>query len=238
MIKTVELNDKIVRYYLERKDVKNINLRIKPDMSVRVSANFLVSDKTIEDFLKLKANYILNALNYYSELKRYEQKPKEFIDGETFRLLGHEYRLKILEDKSNIVEIDGAFILLHIKDKNNFGMRKRTMDNWVKKVCEKTLKSVCDEAYLRFQKYGIDYPELRFRNMVSRWGSCQPKRKVLTFNIALIEMPISCVEYVVVHEFTHFLYPNHSKMFYQSLATFMPDWKERKRILDNNYSIL
>ena len=68
--------------------------------------------------------------------------------------------------------------------------------------------------------------------MISRWGSCQPKRGSLTFNIALIEAPISCIEYVVVHEFTHFLQPNHSKMFYTQLTMFMPDWMERKKLLE------
>ena len=47
-----------------------------------------------------------------------------------------------------------------------------------------------------------------------------------------IEASISCIEYVVVHEFTHFLQPNHSKKFYQQLAMFMPDWEARKTILE------
>ena len=94
------------------------------------------------------------------------------------------------------------------------------------------IQSLCDAVFPKFQKYGIDYPEIRFRNMVSRWGSCQPKREILTFNYALVEAPLASVEYVVVHEFTHFLQPNHSRKFYQQLAMFMPDWEERKNILE------
>ena len=104
----------------------------------------------------------------------------------------------------------------------------------MKSRCETILFAICESVYPKFKKYGVEFPELRFRNMVSRWGSCQPKRKVLTFNISLIEAPLACIEYVVVHEFTHFLQPNHSKKFYSQLAMFMPDWKERKRILEKN----
>ena len=70
--------------------------------------------------------------------------------------------------------------------------------------------------------------------MTSRWGSCNFVRKILTFNYALINAPIECVEYVIYHEFTHFIEPNHSKKFYNQLAMFMPDWQERKMMLEKN----
>lgn len=234
MIKKTELNGKVIEYDLQRKPVKNINLRIKSDLSIYVSANNSVSDKVIEDFIKSKSDYILNALAHYEELIKYAPKPKEYVDGESFKLLGHELRLKLSEGKKNQVASDGVFLFLQVKDVNDYELKKKTVNKWIKAQCVDTIKSVCESVYPKFSKYGVDFPELRFRNMVSRWGSCQPKRKILTFNIALIEAPLSCVEYVVVHEFTHFLQPNHSRRFYQQLAMFMPDWQERKKLLEKN----
>lgn len=234
MIKTIDLHDRVISYNLERKNVKNINLRIKADQSVYVSANSNVSEDIIEDFLHSKADYILKALDHYADIAKYEPKPKQFIDGESFRLLGHDLRLKVVGGKRNSVESDESYLTLTVKDPANFKMKQSTMDKWMKSRCEAILFAVCESVYPKFQKYGVEFPELRFRNMVSRWGSCQPKRKVLTFNISLIEAPPACIEYVVVHEFTHFLQPNHSKKFYSQLAMFMPDWKERKMILEKN----
>ena len=57
---------------------------------------------------------------------------------------------------------------------------------------------------------------------------------IITLNQHLLEMPVSCIEYVVLHEFCHFLYPNHSKDFYAILSTLMPDWQQRKKLLDKN----
>ena len=235
MIKQIVLNGRTISYDLERKNVKNLNLRIKPDQSVFVSANHLVAEATIEDFLTSKSEYILKALDHYEEQQKYIPKPKEYVDGECFRILGHELRLKVSSASKNEAFSDGAFIHLKVKDTTNYDIKKRTMDKWIKQQCQITLQEVCTSVYPKFQKYKVDFPELRFRNMVSRWGSCQPKRKVLTFNIALIEAPLSCIEYVVVHEFTHFLQPNHSRKFYQTLAMFMPDWKERKALLGKIY---
>lgn len=228
------LNGREVVYTLERKNVKNINLRIKADQSVYISANPTVSQATIDVLLNEKSAYILNALDRYAELLKYAPKPKQYVDGESFRILGHDRRLKVVRGKKNMVESDESFITLTVKDVSDVGLKKSVMDKWLQKHCKEMVTAICKAIYPKFQKYGIAYPQCRFRNMVSRWGSCQPKRGVLTFNYALIEAPISCIEYVVTHEFTHFLQPNHSKKFYTQLAMFMPDWKERKNMLEKN----
>ena len=234
MIKTINLKGHEISYRLERKNVKNINLRIKADQSINVSASVRVSDNVIEEFLRAKAEYILRALDHYAEIVKYAPKPKQYVDGESFKILGHDRRLRVVQGKRNTIESDESYITLMVKDPADLELKKKTMDRWMKNYCKEILLAVCESVYPKFQKYGVEFPELRFRNMVSRWGSCQPKRKILTFNIALIEAPLSCIEYVVTHEFAHFLQPNHSKKFYGQLAMFMPDWQERKKILEKN----
>ena len=232
MIKNISLNGVSVVYHLQYKSVKNINLRIKHDGSVFVSANHTISEKSIEDFLSSKAQYILKALDYYNELARYAPKPKMYVDGETFKVLGRELRLKVFPNRKNAVSSDEAYIYLYVKDVNDYTAKKKLMDRWLSKICEDTIKSLCVEIFTKFQKYGVEFPDIRFRYMTSRWGSCQPKRKRLTFNYALLELPVSCIEYVVIHEFTHFLQPNHSQKFYRQLFMFMPDWEKRKELLE------
>ena len=41
------------------------------------------------------------------------------------------------------------------------------------------------------------------------------------------------IEYVALHEFAHFIHPNHSKDFYNLVENLMPDWKERKQMLQD-----
>ena len=79
--------------------------------------------------------------------------------------------------------------------------------------------------------YGIRCEKLQIRRMTSRWGSCIPSKGKITLNSRLIEAPGEAVDYVVLHELAHMKYPHHQKSFYDFIARFMPDWKERRDML-------
>ena len=65
MIREIEINNTKIRYDLQYKKVKNINLRIKPDGSINVSANRRVPQKAIDEFVMSKAEFIIRALDKY-----------------------------------------------------------------------------------------------------------------------------------------------------------------------------
>ena len=96
---------------------------------------------------------------------------------------------------------------------------------------KQTILKMCEKAYPYFEAMGIKYPEIRFRKMVSMWGNCRSASRTLTFNTNLKFAPPECIEYVVLHEFTHFLQANHSKLFYLELEKTCPDWKQRRKQL-------
>ena len=174
--------NKFISYNLTYKKVRNINLRIKPDGSIHVSANKRVSQRVIEGFIISKADFIFKALKMYEN--RTEQPQKQYF-----------------------TENEIPDIILRL----------------------------CEKAYPYYEKIGIKYPQIKFRKMVSRWGSCHPTKGILTFNTNLMYAPYECIEYVVWHEFTHFLQANHSSEFYKELSKVFPDWKVwRKKLKEIN----
>ena len=88
MIKEIVLNGKRLEYDLQRKDVKNINLRIKADRTIFLSANPCVSQEVIEEFIESKSEYILKALAHYEELAKYAPKPKQYVTVKLSEYLG------------------------------------------------------------------------------------------------------------------------------------------------------
>ena len=78
---------------------------------------------------------------------------------------------------------------------------------------------------------GGQRPTLKVRSMTSRWGVCVPAKRQITFALQLYNMPEAAQIYVVVHEYCHFLVPNHSPAFWAQVEKILPDWKERRKLL-------
>ena len=75
---------------------------------------------------------------------------------------------------------------------------------------------------------GVKAKKLDYRNMRSRWGSCQPSTGRICINVRLALYPPECLEYVVVHELCHLLVSGHGPDFHQLMTRVMPDWKQRR----------
>ena len=232
MTRTVILGGREIRYEFQRKKVKNVNLRIRADGSVAVSASRSVPEEKIEEFLLEKAGFILRTLDRFEEERKKMPLPARYEEGERFPLFGQDLTLHLLKGTKNRAAQNGTVLVLTVTNPDDFELKKRTLESYADRRCKETITDICETVYPLFAARGVLYPELRFRRMTSRWGSCRPKAGILTFNKRLAACPIPCIEYVVMHEFTHFLQPDHSARFWETLASFMPDWKARKQALD------
>lgn len=232
--RTVCLGEQSLTYSLERKAVKNLNLHVRKDGSVYVSANSRVPAKMVDEFLVSKEQFILNAQKRFREQAEMKPQPKQYVSGETFYIQGRDLRLKVSQATKDRVCSDGIHIFLETKDPSDFAKKQRMVEKFIDQQCRDTFNEIASEIYPIFQKYGVSMPTLRIRTMDTRWGSCLAKKGIVTLNKRLLEAPRNCIEYVVMHEFCHFIHPNHSKQFYAFLTMLMPDWKERKKILDGN----
>ena len=126
----------------------------------------------------------------------------------------------------------GDSLVLWTKWPDHYPHKKNMMEKWMRFFTRKTFSEIIDWAYPQFVPYGAPYPVWTVRAMTSRWGSCQPQTGKITLNSKLIFYPKEAIEYVVVHEFAHFAHPDHSKAFWALVAEIMPDYKERKKLLN------
>ena len=232
--RTVLFEGKSIAYLLEYKAVRNLNLRVRKDGSVYVSANPSIPEETVDDFVKSKGDYILSALAKFEELAQYMPQPKQFVSGETFQILGRGLRLKVSKGEKNDLISDGLYIYLQVKDPLDFARKKSMVTKYLDEQCKTVFHEVLQAIYPPFQKYDVPMPALRIREMDTRWGSCLAKKGIITLNKRLLEAPRNCIEYVVMHELCHFIHPDHSKQFYGFMTMLMPDWKERKTLLDQS----
>lgn len=234
MQRIIQIEGRPLQYSLERKNVKNLNLHVRKDGSVYVSANAAVPEEKIDEFLISKGTFIKNAQNKFREQEQYKPLPKQYVSGETFYIQGRALRLKVVQSDKDKIYSDGVYLYLEVKETQDFVKKERMVTRFLDGQCKAVFSEIVEEMYPVFQKYGVAPPTLRIRSMDTRWGSCLPGKGVITLNKRLLEAPRNCIEYVVMHEFCHFIHPNHSKHFYDFLSMLMPDWKERKKVLDKN----
>ncbi|SHH16005.1 M48 family metallopeptidase [Desulfosporosinus lacus] len=230
---TIKFGEKEIEFELQRKNVKNLNLNVKPDMTIVVSANENVPLEFVLNFVKEKAPWILKNVSYFKDVQPENSTKKDFVSGESFKYLGKQYRLKVEErDSDEYVKYFQGFIYLYVKDRKNYNRKEKLMNDWFREKAGLNFKMSLERVYPIIEKYGIKKPEIQIRTMKARWGSCVKDKNILLLNYELIKAPKYCIDYVVLHELIHFKYRNHDGEFYNFMTSLMPDWKQRKEILD------
>lgn len=232
-VRTVFYRETAISYTFERKNVKNINLRVKPDGEVYVSAPVRISLERVDKLVSEKGDFILNAREKFAERLKNAPKVHEYQSGEHFYILGREYELEVKEGRKGAYT-EGGKLCIETKNVENFQEKERQFQHFRNELCREVFAKQADKIYPIFKAMGVPVPTLKMRDMKSRWGSCIPQKGIITLNKRLIAAPEECIEYVAMHEFCHFIHPNHSKDFYSLLTKLMPDWKGRKALLNRS----
>ena len=123
---------------------------------------------------------------------------------------------------------------MYVKDKNNRTHKENLLEQWFREKAYEWFQQILDHLYPMVQSYGILKPSIQVRQMKARWGSCLYKKNTILLNFDLIKAPKYGIEYVILHELIHFIHRNHTIEFYALLSVLMPDWRERKAILDQD----
>ena len=222
--------EKILGYEVHRKKVKNINLRIRPNMEIYISAPMNLHSDYIENFIRSKEKLIKQVLQKIEEAKQ-NQLPSQYLSGEKHKYLGKEYELEVKQGNSNRVSIkEGKIILTVISNIfENSDEKKKVMEKWYFENAQKVFVNTI-QKWLEILDESIE--KLSIKPMKSRWGSCNYVKRYINLNTELIKRTQFEIEYVVLHELTHLKYPNHGKGFYRYIENYMPNYKMAEKMLN------
>ncbi len=230
-------NGKKYDFYIIRKNIKNINMRIHSNKEIIISIPKKITNEYVKRFVLKKIKWIQNKQEFYEKILLIKES-LNFENGETVYILGNQYRMIIKKAEENQVFIKDNYVCIQVKEKY-FSDKKyieKMYNTWIRLYSINILKELVIQYQGKLNKYNIPIPNIEIRKMKTRWGTCIPLNKKVIFNLSVIKVPKCCIEYVVLHELAHFKYMNHSKDFYNFITIFMPDWKERKKLLDEKYS--
>ena len=151
--------------------------------------------------------------------------------------MGRHYRINIKQSQNFYIEFDDLTINIYSKDKENLEVIQQEYNSYIKQKMYTFFSDVLDRLYPVVRSYHIAKPELKIRKMQSCWGNCNRSKQIITMNEFLYKASPLCIEYIVLHELSHLIYPYHDKNFYNFIELHMPDWKERKKLLNSYYAV-
>ena len=206
----VEIDKHILEVFITKKRQKNTYIRVKEDLNIYVTTNYFT---TKEDILKLIENNKTSISRMITRQEKKQQKEKEFT------YLGKKYNLVLINSKEITL---GLETILY----NNL----ENLHKWLVKQANSIFLEELNKMYNIFP-VNIPYPSLTIRQMKTRWGVCNTKTKRVTLNLELIKKDLKYLDYVIVHELSHFIHPNHSKNFWNLVSKYCPNYKQARKDL-------
>ena len=216
---------------VERKRIKNMHLSVyPPDARVHLSMPDYLTDDDAKSFIIQKWDWI--RLQREEVLTQPRQTERQYVSGESHYLFGRRYQLIVEELPHNVnhIELRGDKIYMFLVPGTPTEERDSLMQTWYRFQLKKELTPMIERWA---QKLGETDYTWQIKKMKTEWGSCVKSKHFLTFNLSLARVPAECIEFVIVHEFTHFIVDNHNKVFEAMMTRRLPNWRSLRTKLNN-----
>ena len=205
---TYVVNDIEYEVVIEKKNNKNTYIRIR-DNKIYITTNYFSSKNYIK--------YLLD--KNYDVIKKMIEKNNQRLERSS--------KFYYLNKKYDIVFVN--YCDIEINDNKIFVKSEDYLNKWLKKQIEIIFKERLDYIYNLFEER-IPYPKLKIRKMKTRWGVCN-KNNSITLNSELIKYGYEQIDYVIVHELSHFIHFDHSKNFWSLVNKYCKNYKEIRKSL-------
>lgn len=216
---------------VERKPIKNMHLSVyPPDARVHLSMPDYLTDEDARAFILQKWDWVLRKRE--EVLLQPRQTDRQYVSGESHYLFGRRYQLIVeeLPDCLNMIELRGNKMYMFIKPGLTLLERHKVMGAYYKAQLQKELKPMIDRWAEKLGETGYEW---NIQQMKTEWGSCVKSKRKLLFNVELARVPTECIDFVIVHEFTHFIIDNHNKFFEALMTKRLPGWRSLRTKLNN-----
>ena len=204
----IGINGKIYDVDIIKKNNKNTYVRVKNGRIV-VTTNYLTGKNSIIKLIRDNEDSIISMIN--KDSKRIEK-------SDNFYYFGNKY------------DVIYGFKDIDISDDKIYVYDKKSLDKYISKNIYDIYLDRLNYWYNIFEE-DIPVPNLKIRKMTSRWGVCNIRNHNVTLNYQLSKYDISCLDYVIVHELSHFIHPNHSRDFWNLVSKYYPRYKECRKML-------
>lgn len=204
----IEIDDKIYEVEIIKKNNRNTYIRVK-NGKIIVTTNYLTPRSSIVKLIKDNQNSLVKMIN--TDNKKQDK-------ASNFYLFGKQY------------DVIYGFKEIEIDNDRIYAPNKKELEKYLLNDIRKIYQARLNYWYDIFEEK-IPVPNLKIRKMTSRWGVCNTKNHNVTLNYELSKYDITCLDYVIVHELSHFIYHDHQRDFWNLVSKYYPKYKEARKML-------
>jgi len=227
----VQFGGETIPFTLEMRQRRQLSISVHPDRRVTVLAPVDCSLADVLARVHKRAAWITRQRTYFEQFHPLPHE-KRYVSGETHLYLGRQYRLKIQNAAAESVKLMGSYLHVATAHCHDTLQVKWLLDDWYRNHASGIFHTRLLQCLDAAPSLRMPPPAIIIRRMSRRWGSCTKAGNIL-LNLDLVQTPLYCIEYVIMHELCHLRMHNHSPGYYRLLSRCMPDWEKRKRRLDS-----
>lgn len=214
---------------LNRKAIKNLHISVlPPDGRVRASVPEYMTDAAMRMAVIRRIPWIKKQQNNF--VKQPRQSEREMVNGECHYLWGRRYRLNVVAHiGKHEAKLNRGRLHLYVSPVVMAEQKMLVLTTYYRNVLK---KRISDLLPIWENKIGVTVAAWGVKKMKTKWGSCNTQAKRIWLNLELAKKPPECLEYILVHELVHLLERNHNDRFKAHMDKLLPDWLERKALLN------
>ena len=220
-----------IPYTIVYKRIKNINLHLREDGSISVSAPHGTPVHSIEEMVLAFAEKRLAFIE--ARAAAWAKRDRPIASGDRILLFGKLYTIRLEVGRISRLLKTETELIVTLPPNSAHTEYERCVYDYVYRLAKATIYDILIKMYHRHFRSSFSIQTVEFLETNAYWGKCWHLRGTLEFNVRLIHASLSAIEAIVMHELVHFLHPNHSKAFYQTVESYMPDYRKRRNELKN-----
>jgi len=229
-LRSFETGSRRIEFLWVRGTGRRLRIDILPEGRVRVHSPARVAFDQVLPFVIRKSPWIIRTVDKVAKVDRlaWPESPKA---GDEIIWAGRHLRVGWQPGPRFSVRIEDDRLLVAGPPDDDPERSGKRLVRYLRSEAERTLQNRMAECLPAAAGLGIPAPRLSIRMMKRRWGSCGRDGRVV-LNLRLVQTPPACVDYVILHELCHLRHHHHGREFYALLDRVLPDWRERKKILE------
>jgi predicted metal-dependent hydrolase len=220
----------VIEYEARFTPRSSLEISVHPDGRVEVVAPHGTPREVVEKRLRARAPWIRRQQRFFVQFKP-RTTPRQYVNGETHLYLGRQYRLRVSSANADHVKLVAGRLEVASREPMSPTKAAQVLEGWYRSRARVKFHERMERVFPPFERLGHSRPPIRVQRLTYRWGSLGPSRLML-LNTRLIQAPLPCIDYVIVHELCHLEHRDHGRDFYDLLDRLLPDWQTRKSRLE------